>query len=214
MAIVNIIMDSIKNIPSHEEERRAYFESLSLATEALYPVRNYNSFINYFQEMAKKFGKSPCAYYQDLNIDGEIVVKKLTYEQVDRISSNLACTLHPILADNLVLSLMENHSVYYYIFSLAIYKLRIPILFLSTRNSSQSACHLLKQVGAETFVYGESYSHIKEAVVEELGIKYLEMPHINIDEMIEHPLNADSNKLIDITFTRKDLLKTLLIVHR
>ncbi|GAA5814848.1 hypothetical protein MFLAVUS_008351 [Mucor flavus] len=179
-------MNSFENHPSHEEERRAYFESLPLATETLYP---------------------------DLDINGKIVVNQLTYEQVDRISSNLACTLHPILAGDSVVSLMENHSVYYYIFSLAIYKLRIPILFLSTRNSSQSTCHLLKQVGAQTFVYGEYYSHIKEAVVEELGIKHLKMPHINIGEMIEHPLNTDSDKLLDRNFTRKDLLKTLLIVH-
>ncbi|KAI8066028.1 hypothetical protein BDF21DRAFT_388244 [Thamnidium elegans] len=206
-------MDSFENLPSHEAERRAYFESLPLATETIHPVSNYNSFINYFQEMAKKFGENPCVYYQDLDINREIVVKKLTYEQVDRISSNLACTLHPILADDSVVSLMENHSVHYYIFSLAIYKLRIPILFLSTRNSSQSTCHLLKQVGAQTFIYGESYSHIKKSVVEELGIKHLKMPDINIDEMIEHPLNADSDKLLDRTFTRKDLFKTLLIVH-
>ncbi|KAG2231062.1 hypothetical protein INT48_007573 [Thamnidium elegans] len=179
-------MDSFENLPSHEAERRAYFESLPLATETIHP---------------------------DLDINREIVVKKLTYEQVDRISSNLACTLHPILADDSVVSLMENHSVHYYIFSLAIYKLRIPILFLSTRNSSQSTCHLLKQVGAQTFIYGESYSHIKKSVVEELGIKHLKMPDINIDEMIEHPLNADSDKLLDRTFTRKDLFKTLLIVH-
>lgn len=148
------------------------------------------------------------------NIDGEIVVNKLTYEQIDRISSNLACTLHPILAGDSVVSLMENHSVYYYLFFLAIYKLRIPILFLSTRNSSQSTCHLLKQVEAQTFVYGESHSHIKEAVVEEIGIKHLKMPDINIDEMIKHPLNTDSDKLLDRNFTRKDLLKTLLVVHR
>ncbi|GAA5808035.1 hypothetical protein MFLAVUS_001417 [Mucor flavus] len=166
-------MDSFKSLPSHEEERRAYLESLPLATEALYPV-----------------------------------VKTL-----DRISSNLACILHPILADYSVVALMESHSVYYYIFSLAIYKLRIPILFLSTRNSSQSACHLLKQVGAQAFVYGESYSHIKEAVVEELDIKHLKMPDIDIDKMIDHPLNTDSDKLLDRKFTRKDLLKTLLIVH-
>lgn len=134
--------------------------------------------------MAKKFGENPCAYYQDLDINGNIVVKKLTYEQVDRISSNLACILHPILADYSVVALMESHSFYYYIFSLAIYKLGIPILFLSTRNSSQSACHLLKQVGAQAFIYGESYSHIKETLVEELGIKHLKMPDIDIDEMI------------------------------
>lgn len=203
-----------KDSVSLTDKRRAYFEGLPLATAIEHPVKDYGSFINYFYKLSKKFSKNPCAYYQDLNSDGSIVVRTLTFEQVDRISSNLACTLYPSLNGNSVLSLMENHSVYYYILTLAIYKLQIPLLLLSTRNSPKSACELVKEAGAQTLIYGRSYQHIRDKLIKEVDIKYLEVPDINISEMIMLPLNPYSNQILEINFTSADLLKTILIVHR
>lgn len=85
---------------------------------------------------------------------------------------------------------------------------------LSTRNSPQSDCELVKEAGAQTLIYGRSFQHIRDNLIKKVDINFLEVPDINISEMITLPLNPYLDQILDINFTGADLLKTVLMLHR
>lgn len=135
----------------------------------------------------------------------------MTYGQVDRITTNLAYDFYGYLGDRSVIPLLEDHSPYYLILIIALYKLQISVMLISTRNSSEAIIHLLKQVNAETLLYGESYHHAKKEVLKgNPAIECFAVPRLDLDELV----NPDANSILDQNFTSSDLLKTVLIIHK
>lgn len=191
------------------------FDAMSLVKEPHFPVKDYYSFINLFQKQAEKFKNNIYVRYEAVSNEGVIEIKTLTYGQVDLITTNLACEFHEKLSRKAVISILEDHSVYYVILLYALFKLRVPVQMISTRNSLASVCSLLSQVNSECLVYGESYQDITEAVSKELmAIECLPRPCLNLEELSKVPLNPNFDQILDRDFTEKDLKRSLIIVHR
>lgn len=191
------------------------FDDITLVKEPRYPVHDYCCFINLFQKQAKKFEHNIYIRYEVLSSEGEIVVKTLTYGQVDLIATNLACVLYEKLGNKSVISLLEDHSVYYLIMLYTLYKLRIPVQMISARNSSAAVCSLLQQVNSDCLFYGIYYQHIKDIVSEEnKSIECFLIPDLDLENLSKKPLNPRWSEILDQKFTEEDLDKPVTIVHR
>lgn len=195
------------------------FENMGIVKNPMHHLSDYNAFINFFQKRAQLYRDKVYFRYQAKCSDGNIVVKTLTYGQVDRITTNLACDLYEILGDKTTIALIEDHSVYYVIIQLAIHKLRIPLLLLSPRNSVESVINLLSQVNADALLYGKRYGQLKDEVMAKIkadsdtNVLFTESPVIDFDHLIQIPLNTKASEILDYNFTNEDLEKIFLIIH-
>ncbi|GAA5795101.1 hypothetical protein HPULCUR_000453 [Helicostylum pulchrum] len=163
---------------------------------------------------AKKFRDNIYFRYEVHSANGELEVKTLTYGQVDLITTNLACELHDKLGKEQVVSVLEDHSVYYPILLYALYKLRVPVQMISIRNTPATVCHLLKQTGSQCFVYGLSYLHVKELVSKEIvGAKCFPVPELDLQVLSNSSLNPKWDQILDQNFTEADIEKIVAIVH-
>ncbi|KAG2210850.1 hypothetical protein INT47_000004, partial [Mucor saturninus] len=177
-------------------------------------VHEFNSFINFFQTQAKKFSDNIYLRYEVMTPQHDIQVETLTYGETDRIATNLACALHDRLHTASTIALMEDYSVTYLILMLALFKLRIPLLVVSVRNTPESVQNLLSQVNADAFVYGPLYTDVKESLQRDMpGVQSIQTPPMNFQELKSAPLHRDVDTLLDSKFTSEDLDKTNLIVH-
>lgn len=191
------------------------FDDISLIKEGRFRADKYYAFINLFQSQADTHKDNVYIRYQTTTADGIFTTRTLTYGQVDLISTNLACAFHEKLGHKSVISILEDHSVYYLIILYAFYKLRIPVQMISTRNSPAAICNLLKQADSDCLIYGESYQYIKDVVSEEnLGIECFSMPAINLEELSNCPLYPEFNQILDLNFYEEDLVKIVIMVHR
>ncbi|GAA5795097.1 hypothetical protein HPULCUR_000449 [Helicostylum pulchrum] len=192
----------------------APFDDISLIKEGKFSANDYYTFINLFQSQVKIFEDNTYVRYQVTGAEGELETKSLTYGQVDLISSNLACSLHASLNKKTVISILEDHSVYYLILLYTFYKLRIPIQMISTRNSPAAVSNLLKQTDSDCLIYGKSYLSIKDIVLEEnVGIECFLSPELNLEELSKYPLNPEYDQLIDQNFNESDLNKIAIMIH-
>ncbi|KAG2237908.1 hypothetical protein INT48_002213 [Thamnidium elegans] len=192
----------------------ASFDDITLVKEPQYPVHDYYCFINLFQKQAEKFKHNIYLRYEDLSSEGEIEVKTLTYGQVDLIATNLACDLYEKLGNKSVISVLEDHSVYYLIMLYTLYKLRIPVQMISARNSSAAVCSLLQQVNSDCLVYGIYYQHIKDIVSEEnRNVECFPIPNFDLENLLKKPLNPIWSEILDQNFTEEDLDRSVTIVH-
>lgn len=192
------------------------FGDISIVNEAKFPVQDFNAFINFFQIQAKKYSNNIYIRYQVLK-NGIIHVETLTYEQTDRIATNLACSLHTSLHTKSTIAILEDYSVAYLILLLALLKLRIPILLISVRNTSEAVQNLLQQVNADALIYGSAYCDIKDNINQYMtkDIECVLTPELkNLQELKDVPLSPKHDILLDQSFSSKDLDKTDIIVHR
>lgn len=110
---------------------------------------------------------------------------------------------------------MEGHLVYYLILLYTVYKLRVPVQTVSTRNSSFAVCSLLNQVNSKFLIYGASYQHIANDVLEEnRDIECLLRPDLDLEAIFKVALNPEFYQILDQEFTENDLEKPLVISHR
>lgn len=190
-------------------------DDIRVVQEAKFPVHKFYAFINFFQIQAKKFSDNIYLRYEVMTEDHEIQVKTLTYGETDRIATNLACSLHDRLHGATTIALMEDYSATYLILMLALFKLRIPLLAVSVRNTAEAVQNLLNQVNADVFIYGSVYSNIKNSIQQDLPeVKCVSTPIMNFQELKYDPVHPDVDILLDSTFTSEDMNKTDLIVHR
>lgn len=191
------------------------FDEISLVKEPRFSIKDYGCYINLFQKQAKKHKDNVYVRYEVVSVEGNIQVKTLTYGQVDLIITNLACEFYEKFAKKSVIFMLEDHSVYYLILLYTFYKLRVPVQMISTRNSSSAVCSLLNQVNSDCLLYGDSYQQIRNYTLKEIvDIESIPRPKLNLEELSKAPLNPNFEKILDQTFTEKDLKKTLNIGHR
>lgn len=196
------------------------FEDMAIVKNPMFSLRDYNAFINLFQKQAQLHCDKIYFRYQMKLSDGSIVVKSLTFGEVDRITSNLACDFHKTLGSKSVIALLEDHSVYYLITQLALQKLRIPVLLLSPRNSAEYVVDLLKQVKADVLIYGQRYELMKNEVMVkaratyDTDILFTPIPSMDFEQLVHIPLHSRVTKILDHSFSTEDLSKTSVIIHR
>ncbi|KAI7869542.1 hypothetical protein BDF14DRAFT_1955817 [Spinellus fusiger] len=151
-------------------------------------------------------------YYTRLE-DGTETYKTLTYEQFDRITTNLACESKPMFKDNTYIGYINNHSIDYLITYVSFLKMNSILVCLSTKNSAAANASLLQSVNTTTLLAVPSYStmaHDTSAILRN-GRVTIVNPY-DIDAMINKPLNSDAEEILRIT-TQKSIYDTTLILH-
>ncbi|KAI8077662.1 hypothetical protein BDF21DRAFT_421614 [Thamnidium elegans] len=190
------------------------FDDISSVKESLFPLKKYYCLINLFQIQANKFRDNIYFRYEVPSMKGELEVKTLTYGQVDLITTNLACELYTKLGKEPIVSVLEDHSVYYPILLYALYKLRVPVQMISIRNTPTTVCSLLNEAGSQCLVYGSSYLQVKETISKEIvGVRCFPVPKLNLEELSNSPLNSKWDQILNQNFTEEDIEKTVAIIH-
>lgn len=204
--------------------------SLTMTTiSTLYPLSSpqfhnpsqYHAFINLFGHLVSKYKTNTCVYYQE---GSSTLFHCLTYEQVDHISTNLACQWASsfLLAghrDRRPIGFLADHSVDYFICFLALLKLRVPFLALSPRNSNMALANLLEKSNAGLLIASRMYElkamdacNIVKS--NHKTLHYQLISSLDLDTMKQEPLNPSAHTIINMHFTKEDDDMPVLIAHR
>ncbi|KAG2196144.1 hypothetical protein INT47_006490 [Mucor saturninus] len=173
-------------------------------------VTNYfKAFINFMNVQSEVYANLPFAIYYS-----ESQYKTLTYSTVDRLSTNLACKWHKDLHEIDVVSFIGDHSVDYLIVILAAMKLRVTLMLISPRNSNNAVINLLEKTKSKLLIANSKYQTKVNCIAEEVpDIKVLIIESMDIDKLVEEPLNPDQEVLMNQNFTEEDIKKPVLVLH-
>ncbi|KAI7869035.1 hypothetical protein BDF14DRAFT_1787307 [Spinellus fusiger] len=150
-------------------------------------------------------------YYEKLN-DGTEIYKTLTYEQFDRITTNLACEWKEMFKDTQYIGYINFHSIDYMITYIAILKMGLTLVCLSTKNSSAANASVLKSGNVTTLLTVPSYNKMAYDTADILSnCKVIIANHHDIDAMIEQPLNTNAEDILQVI--PKSLDDTILVLH-
>lgn len=167
-----------------------------------------------------KYKTNTCVYYQE---GSSTLFHCLTYEQVDHISTNLACQWASsfLLAghrDRRPIGFLADHSVDYFICFLALLKLRVPFLALSPRNSNMALANLLEKSNAGLLIASRMYElkamdacNIVKS--NHKTLHYQLISSLDLDTMKQEPLNPSAHTIINMHFTKEDDDMPVLIAH-
>ncbi|KAI7906054.1 uncharacterized protein BX663DRAFT_428813 [Cokeromyces recurvatus] len=170
---------------------------------------HFKAFINYLNAQSKVHDDKVFARYYS---DGRY--KTLTYAQIDHLSTNLACKWVKNAVNANVISLICDHSVTYLIIMIAIMKLRVTMMAVSTRNSEAAITNLLEKTNSKLFIADEKYSAIASAAASNVpNVKIITITFLDIDTLLKEPLNPDYKQLLDMSFSDDDKEKSALIIH-
>lgn len=172
---------------------------------------HFKAFTNFMTAQAKLHADKPFARY--LSTDGQY--KILSYSDVDRIATNLACSWAKAAQNTDVLSFLSEHNVNYLIIMLAAMKLRITLMALSPRNSKAANVDLMEKTNSKLLIANVKYQEIAEAVVSKVdGAELIIVHPLDIDALAKEPLNPDYKNILDFNFSDSDIKKAALIIHR
>ncbi|KAG1456082.1 hypothetical protein G6F56_006915 [Rhizopus delemar] len=142
------------------------------------------------------------------------IFKTLTYSQVDRITTNLACEWAKNVKDAGVISYINDSGVNYMLTMIALMKLRSVLFVISPRNSEAAVTELLKNTKSKTFFAAKKYEAVARSAASKLGdVNVIIIDPLNIESLLEQPLNDKYNNIIDSNFTENDIDKPALIIH-
>jgi acyl-CoA synthetase (AMP-forming)/AMP-acid ligase II len=174
----------------------------------------FKAFINFLDHQAQKHNNKACLRYCSPN-DDVPDYKTLTYSQVDRIVTNLACEWSHVVKDNQVVALITAHSVSYYVTLLALFKLRVAPLCISPRNSEAAITNLLEKTNCKLAFTNEVFEqHTKSCAAQVPGVNVFVTPELDLEKLKNAPLNPNADTIIDVNFSDDDISKTTLIIHR
>ncbi|KAI9483645.1 MAG: hypothetical protein EXX96DRAFT_648358 [Benjaminiella poitrasii] len=173
-------------------------------------VANYfKAFINYVNVQCTIHSDKVLARYYS---NGSY--KVLTYAEVNRLSTNLACKWAKDAVGAEVISFISDHSVNYLITMIAIMKLRLTMMAVSPRNSEPAIVNLLEKTKSKLVISSEKYSDIANATASNVpGVKVITTPTFDLEALLQEPLNPDHEKILNYGFSDEDKEKPALIIH-
>ncbi|CEP11935.1 hypothetical protein [Parasitella parasitica] len=172
-------------------------------------AHHFKAFTNYMNKQTEMHANKAFARY-----DSNGVFKTLTYADIDRLATNLACKWASDAQGTEVVSFISDHSINYMIVLLAVMKLRITLLAISPRNSEAADVNLLEKTQSKLLIANAKYeSTAKEVVSQVSGVKLIVIPPLDIEAMIKEPLNPDYKQILNLEFSDEDILKPALIIH-
>ncbi|KAG1135033.1 hypothetical protein G6F37_014064 [Rhizopus arrhizus] len=118
----------------------------------------YKSFINVINIQSKTYADRVFVRYYSNN-----TFKTLTYSEVDRITTNLACEWAEKKNGFEVVSYINDHNVDYMITMFALMKLRIIFLAISPRNSEPAIINLLQKTQSKLIFATPKYESIAQS---------------------------------------------------
>lgn len=173
----------------------------------------YHAFINLFEHQASRFGSRVLARYQASATDLS-TYNTLTYEQVDRMATNLACEWAPHVENIDSIALLADHNVDYFVAMVAALKLRRVLMALSPRNSEAANVNLLEKTNSKFLLASEKYQEMAKSCSAQTNGSYLILPAFDFNAMLQKPRNPDADKILDRVYTEEDYEKIALIIHR
>ncbi|KAG2233404.1 hypothetical protein INT48_007434 [Thamnidium elegans] len=177
---------------------------------------NGQSVPNYYKSVTN-FMNIQCALYANHSYVSYYTNKRyetLTYAQVDRLATNIACQLVNATKDVETISFIGDHSADYLITMLAILKLRIPMLAISPRTSEAGVVNLLKKTCATLLIVTSNYEAMANCLSMQCSnLKTIVLQPLNIHRLLKKPIDANHVRLLDYEFSDDDITKTALIFH-
>lgn len=177
------------------------------------PYIEYNAVANVLRQRFQLYKDRPMVHYE--TPDGTF--KTLTFEQVGRITTNLAKKWAPEMEGVTTMAFLADHSVFYFIALLTLFKLRVQVMLLSPRNSEAAHVNLLNKTKASHLFVSEKYSDIAHKAVQkveeglECKIKVLATFHFM--DILNEDSSSEDNEL-DYTFSEKDRSEIVAICQR
>ncbi|CEI89605.1 hypothetical protein RMCBS344292_03956 [Rhizopus microsporus] len=165
--------------------------------------------INYLNKVCKDNGDRIIAYYYSNN-----GFRSLTFAQVDRIATNLACKWSSIIKDTQTVSYLADHGIDYLIVFLALLKLRVTPFLISPRNSQAIIVHLMKTTQSKFLLASKKYQSIAMAISSSVkGMRELIMNPLQLDVLTMEPYYPDYQSILNHNYISSDITKTTLIMH-
>ncbi|KAI9030910.1 hypothetical protein CLU79DRAFT_884029 [Phycomyces nitens] len=147
------------------------------------------SYIDFWKKTARLHANKVLVRYYSTDDDGSELYKTLTYEQVDRISTNLAFEWIQNLHNVTTVGFISDHSPFYLISMLAIMKLGVVFLSLSPRNSADSDASLLKATSTRFIITSKKYENIARGAANQIkGCRVFVYPDFDLDKLSKLPL--------------------------
>ncbi|KAL9551294.1 hypothetical protein MBANPS3_004319 [Mucor bainieri] len=171
--------------------------------------QHFKAFTNYMSQQTELYADKVFVRYYS---NGEC--KKLTYSDVDRLATNLACKYAYAVMDVDVVSFIGDHSICYMIVMLALLKLRIPMFAISPRNSEAAVVDLLKKTESKLLITESKYRSIGEAASAHIAdVNLMVISPLDIDNLVKQPLNPHFQEFLNFEFSDGDIDKTVVIIH-
>ena len=163
-----------------------------------------------FEQQAKRYHDSIFIRYQLPNTQD---FKTLSYSQVDCISTNLANEWSFNLKGIKTVGLVADHSIYYLVTMLAIFKLQPILLALSPRNSVEANIDLMKKTDSHFIIastkYADAVNQCAKKIPGGCNVKIFEPFDL---EKLSQP-NTTTVRPDSETASLKDIDKVVLIIH-
>ncbi|KAL0092093.1 hypothetical protein J3Q64DRAFT_1819681 [Phycomyces blakesleeanus] len=152
------------------------------------------SYIEFWQKIAKIHATKVLVRYHCTNDKGNDVYKTLTYEQVDRMSTNLALEWSKSICEAVTVGFISDHTPFYLISMLAIMKLGVIFLSLSPRNSPDSDASLLKATETKFLIASTKYKNTAQSTASQVeGCRVLIFPDFDLEYLSKQPLNSQTD---------------------
>jgi long-subunit acyl-CoA synthetase (AMP-forming) len=170
----------------------------------------FKAFTNYMSYIAKRYGGNDMLRYPSPNKDG-VTFNTLSFEQVDRIATNLAYKLSKQTQGHDTVAFLGSSIPSDLIAMLALLKLRVVMLCISPASSQMSVESLLQKTNCKLVMTDKTLLH---SAGEYLGANVVEFPQLNLEALSREPLDPKASKMINTNFSDNDITKTALIIHR
>ncbi|KAI8987327.1 hypothetical protein BDF20DRAFT_814613 [Mycotypha africana] len=174
-------------------------------------VNHFKAFINLMNQQCDFHAGKPMARYYSNKSNS---YKILTYREVDRMATNLACKWAEYVKDIQCISFMSDHTIDYLITMLALLKLRVTMLAVSPRNSEPAIVNLLEKTKTKLFIANNKYEAITKDVVKQVpGVQLILIDALDINTLLNEPVNPVYTNVLDLDFSDEDIEKSALIIH-
>ncbi|KAI9252120.1 hypothetical protein BY458DRAFT_523405 [Sporodiniella umbellata] len=148
------------------------------------------------------------SYYKSFVNPVDNTFKTLTYSDVDRITTNLACEWSDKVKDAGVISYIDDHKVDYCITMIALLKLRSTLFNISPRNSESAVAYLLEKSGSNTLIVSLKYKPMAIAASSQIkDISVHVTQPLDLELLLSQPLNKRYKDILSTRFDQRDLDK-------
>lgn len=171
---------------------------------------HFKSFTNYVSQQSQLYADNTFArYYFNESF------KTVTYSEIDRIATNLACKWSQDVRDTKVVAYLSDHTVDGLIVMLALMKLQVIMLAVSPRNSLAADVSLLEETKSKLLIASAKYQTIAEATALDVpGVNVILLDPFDIETLKKEPLHHRHQDILDYNFNDNDIIHDALIIHR
>lgn len=181
-----------------------------------FPIKYQETFalINVFEKQVEKYADQVYVRYYGRLENGKHGYKTLTYAEVDRVATNLACQWKNKIKGYKTVAFMADQSVQYFLCVLACLKLRVTFLALSPRNSEAAVANLLTKTDCHFMFATNKYATLAQSAAGQVdGTTCEVLPSFDLVGRLKQPLNPLASKILDKHFGEKDIQQTCAIIH-